>query len=63
VQLTLNFRPTPQPVSPVTRLTAEQRAELVTVLARIITKAAGKAPAPANAPAIALPAGKEPSHD
>ena len=63
MQLTLNFLPTPQPVSPLTRLTPEQRTELVDVLARIITKAAGKSPT--NEPATASPASasKEPSHD
>jgi len=56
VQLSLNFLPTPQPASPLTRLSQEQRAELVEVLARIITKAAGKSP-------TASQASKEPRHD
>jgi len=61
VQLSLNFLPTPQPASPFTRLHPEQRAELVEVLARIITKAAGKPPA--NEPAAAPSPSKEPSDD
>ncbi len=61
MQLSLNFLPTPQPASPLTRLSPEQRAELVEVLARIITRAAGKSPT--NEAAAASPASKEPHHD
>jgi hypothetical protein len=61
MQLSLNFLPISQPVSPLTRLHPEQRAELVEVLARIITKAAGKLPA--NEPAAAPPVSKELCND
>jgi hypothetical protein len=60
VQLSLNFLPTAQPASPLTRLHPEQRAELVEVLARIITKAAGESPA---SEPVAPSASKESSRD
>jgi hypothetical protein len=46
VQLSLNFLTRPQPATPLERLDPEQRAELVCVLARIITKAARPAEPP-----------------
>ena len=57
MQLSLNFLPTPQSASPLTRLHPERRAELIEVLARIITKAAVKPPT--NEPAAAPSASKE----
>ena len=45
MQLSLNFLTSPQPATPLDRLEPEQRAELIQVLARIITKAASRAEA------------------
>lgn len=42
MQLSLNFLTPPQPATPLERLEPEHRAELVHVLARIITKAAAR---------------------
>jgi hypothetical protein len=61
VQLSLNFLPTPQPASPLLRLSPEQRADLVDVLARIITKAADTSTLPQ--PATPSSTSPEPSHD
>jgi hypothetical protein len=46
VQLSLNFLPSPQPENPVSRLSPEQRAELVEGLARIIAKTIDKSAKP-----------------
>jgi hypothetical protein len=61
VQLSLNFLPTPQPGNPLSRLSPEQRAELVEALARIIAKTADKL----ARPGLATPssANKEASDD
>jgi hypothetical protein len=43
MQLSLSFLISSQPTTPLDRFEPEQRAELIRVLARIITKAAGRA--------------------
>lgn len=61
MQLSLNFLPTPQPANPLSRLSQEQRAALVEVLARLLTKVAGKSATHQSAPPLS--ATKESSHD
>ena len=48
MQLSLSFLTSSQPTTPLDRFEPEQRAELIRVLARIITKAAGRAEEPMN---------------
>ncbi|HXL59820.1 MAG TPA: hypothetical protein VN959_03995 [Mycobacterium sp.] len=52
MQMSLNFLTSPHPATPLERLEPEQRAELIHVLARIITKAASRTEAPTNTPTV-----------
>jgi hypothetical protein len=63
MQLSLNFLTSPQPATPFEQLEPEQRAELVHALARIITKAAGRADAAVNTPVMTTTPKEGTHHD
>ena len=63
MQLSLNFLTPPRPATPLERLEPGQRAELVQALARIITKAAGRAEPPMIEEAVTMTPTDETRHD